>query len=95
MNDNGYYWVRLKDDLYYNNAIAIFKRNYNGRLKTSYVYRIYLKPLIGYEAYDISFYGSICNDDEISEIRPCNENEIALLHYYLTKKGGFNEFQWC
>lgn len=88
MNDNGYYWVRLKDRVYYQNVIAIFKRNCDGSLKTSYVYRIYLTPFSEYRAYNISFYGSICRDDEISEIRPCNENEIAMLHYYLKKKGG-------
>ena len=88
MNDNGYYWVRLKDEVLYNkDVIAIFKRNDNGSLKTSYVYRIYLSPFMDSE-HDISFYGSICRDDEIGEIRPCNENEIAMLHYYLKKKGG-------
>lgn len=89
MNDNGYYWVRLKDELPYDkDVIAIFKRNCDGSLKTSYVYRIYLTPFGEYGAYDISFYGSICRDDEISEIRPCNANEISMLHYYVKKKGG-------
>lgn len=85
MNDNGYYWVRLKDEVFSNrDVIAIFKRNCDGGLKTSYVYRMYLSPFMDSE-HDISFYGSICKDDEISEIRPCNENEKALLNRYYDK----------
>lgn len=85
MNDNGYYWVKLKDEMFNRDVIALFKRDPNGLTKTSCMYRLYLKPLFGYKAYKIYFRGLICLDYEISEIRPCNENEKALLNHYYDK----------
>lgn len=87
MNDNGYYMVKLIDYGHVDipDVVALFKRNPQGTAKTSYIYRMYLKPLSGFEPFEIAKYGRICDDREIIEIRHCNENEKALLETYIRR----------
>lgn len=82
MNDNGYYMVKLTGGMN-RDAVALFQQNPQGTIKTSYIYRMYLKPLPGFDSFKIEKYGRICDDNEIIEIRPCNENEKTLLESYI------------
>lgn len=84
IRDKGIYTVTLV-----NNGFAIFQQR-GERVVTSYTYRLHLNDWCGNNAYSLATNGCITGtaNGMIIDIRPSNENEIALLRSFVERIGG-------
>lgn len=77
----GYYYVETSSG-----ARSIFVHSnciYDG--VTSYRYRVHLVGHCGLPAFRLATNCVICADSCVTKIRPCNENERAMLDWYIRK----------
>lgn len=82
--DRGIYTVTLAD-----NGFAIYQQKGDGMV-TSYTYRLHLIDWRSNDAYSLGTNSCITSrvDEFILDIRPSNENEIALLRSFVERMGG-------
>lgn len=79
----GYYYVETSTG-----ARSIFvhsDRDYVFDNVTSYRFRVHLVGHCGIPAFRLATNCVICSDSSVTKIRPCNENERAMLDWYIRK----------
>lgn len=78
--DGGYYYVETRCG-----ARSIFVHSDRFTAVTSYRYRIHFVGYYGVPAYRLATSSLICINSSVTKIRPCNENERAMLDWYIQK----------
>lgn len=76
----GYYYVETSSG-----ARSIFVHSGRFHGVTSYRYRVHLVGHCGLPVFRLATNCVICADSCITKIRPCNENERAMLDWYIRK----------
>lgn len=74
----GYYYVDTRCG-----AKSIFVHFGEYSEVTHYSYRIHLVDYHGIQSYKLARNATICSNSAITKIRPCNENERAMLDWYI------------
>jgi hypothetical protein len=84
IRDKGIYTVTLEE-----NGFAIYQQR-GERTVTSYTYRLHLNDWRGNNAYSLGTNSCITgmSRELILDIRPSNENEVALLRSFVERTGG-------
>lgn len=67
-------------------ATCLFIKNDKDICVSSYKSRIYLRPFSWYRPFVVGHDGVIADDDEITFIREANENEMAMMDFYIMKE---------
>lgn len=76
----GYYYVETSSGA---KSIFVHSDRFDGI--TSYRYRIHLVGHCGLPVFRLATNCIICADSCVTKIRPCNENERAMLDWYILK----------
>lgn len=67
-------------------ATCLFIKNDKDYCVSSYKSRIYLRPFPCFRPLEVGHNGTVADDDEITFIREANENERAMMDFYIMKE---------